>query len=78
MALMDIDKTPLTEFGWFRASLYMAATIAIWLVLMGVTRLVADWQDWSWVTAGFPGIPLAIACGVAWEYTRRDRARKRR
>ncbi|QQS00493.1 MAG: hypothetical protein IPK37_16925 [Austwickia sp.] len=65
---MTIDKTPLTQFGWLRASLYTALTLAIWLIL---DLLLLPWKD-----AEMPGFLLAVACGVAMEYLRRDRARK--
>ncbi len=73
---MDIDKTPKTEFGWIRMGYYSLVTMAIWVACWVVTKLVTSAMDYGWIEASFPGMGLAIACGLAWEYMRRDEARK--
>ena len=71
-----IDTTTSTDFSWARAMIWTAATALIWVACALVVRLVAGWQDWPWVTANVPGLPVALAFGVGIEYLRRDRARR--
>lgn len=69
---------PVTEFSWLRMLGYTALTCLIWLALGLLIPAIAHGAGASWIDVSFPGMGLALACGVAWECVRRDRARKRR
>lgn len=71
------SMTSPTRFSWTRALIWTAATAAIWMACALVVRLVADWAQWTWVQPSFPGLAVALGCGVAIEYLRLSRARRR-
>ena len=72
---MAITENP-TEFGWLRAGISALITMAIWAVCWLVEALVVKSADLSWIDPSFPGFTFALACGIAWEYIRRDKARR--
>lgn len=73
---MDIDKTPNTEFGWIRMGIYTVITMVTWVACWFVAKLVTTAMHQDWVGISIPSAGLAVALGAAWEFMRRDKARK--